>query len=254
MSEHTFYTVTLVTYLVLAALTFPLLLVVAAPYGRYADRSWQGPTLDNRLAWLVMEAPAAIVFALCFVFGAARDTTLARVFFLLWQSHYAYRAFIYPFTLRGRGKRMPLLIAASAFVFNVANGYLNGRYLFTFSGGYPDSWLRDPRFIAGVLLFYTGYVICRQSDAILRGLRRPGEAGYRIPSGGLFRYVAAPNYLGEIIQWGGWALATWSLPGLAFFLWVLANLVPRARAHRRWYRQTFPDFPPERRALVPGVW
>jgi protein-S-isoprenylcysteine O-methyltransferase Ste14 len=66
--------------------------------------------------------------------------------------------------------------------------------------------------------------------------------------------VAAPNYLGEIIQWGGWALATWSLPGLAFFVWVLANLVPRARAHQRWYRQRFADFPPERRALVPGVW
>ncbi|HEY7984012.1 MAG TPA: hypothetical protein VID73_07590, partial [Ktedonobacterales bacterium] len=127
MTETTLYQATLVIYLVLAALTFPLLLLVAAPYGRYADRPWQGPTLDNRLAWLLMEAPAAIVFALCFFVGAGHDTTVGRVFFLLWESHYLYRAFVYPFTLRGRGKRMPVLIAASAFVFNVANGYLNGR-------------------------------------------------------------------------------------------------------------------------------
>jgi 3-oxo-5-alpha-steroid 4-dehydrogenase 1 len=254
MNEHALYQATLITYLALAALTFPLLLVMAAPYGRYANRPWQGPTIDNRLAWLLMETPAAVVFALCFLLGAAGQTLVGNAFFVLWESHYVYRAFIYPFTLRGRGKRMPILIAASGFTFNVLNGYLNGRYLFSFSGGYPDGWLRDPRFIAGVLIFYAGYVICRQSDAILRGLRQPGESGYRIPTGGLFRFVTAPNYLGEIVQWGGWALATWSLPGLAFFLWVLANLVPRARAHRRWYRQTFPDFPPSRRALVPGVW
>ena len=52
----------------------------------------------------------------------------------------------------------------------------------------------------------------------------------------------------------GWALATWSLPGLAFAVWTVANLVPRARANHRWYRGRFPDYPKERRALVPGVW
>ncbi|HSM13639.1 MAG TPA: hypothetical protein VLA66_06195 [Thermoanaerobaculia bacterium] len=50
------------------------------------------------------------------------------------------------------------------------------------------------------------------------------------------------------------ALATWSLPGLAFALWTVANLAPRARSHHRFYRERFPGYPPERRALVPWIW
>jgi 3-oxo-5-alpha-steroid 4-dehydrogenase 1 len=254
MNEPTWYAIILVAYVATAALTFPLLIMVDAPYGRHVGKPWQGPTINNRLAWLVMESPAAVVFGICFVQGVYRDTTVARVFCLMWESHYLYRAFIYPFRLRGSGKHMPVLIAAFGFTFNVVNGYINGRYLFTFSGGYSNRWLLDPRFLLGALLFIAGMVICRHSDAVLRRLRQPGQSGYQMPRGGLFRWVSAPNYLGEIIEWGGWALATWSVPGWAFFLWVLANLVPRARAHHRWYHQHFPNYPAERRALLPGVW
>jgi len=81
-----------------------------------------------------------------------------------------------------------------------------------------------------------------------------GETGYKIPHGGLFERVSCPNYLGEIIEWSGWALATWCLPGLSFAVWTFANLAPRARAHHRWYRAKFPEYPEERKALIPGVW
>lgn len=39
--------------------------------------------------------------------------------------------------------------------------------------------------------------------------------------------------------------------GLVFVLFTLANLVPRAINSHRWYRATFPDYPPERKAIVP---
>jgi len=85
-------------------------------------------------------------------------------------------------------------------------------------------------------------------------LRRPQESGYKIPYGGLFRWVSCPNYLGEIVIWTGWAVTTWSLPGLAFALWTATNLIPRARANHRWYRNYFPDYPASRKALLPGLW
>ena len=75
--------------------------------------------------------------------------------------------------------------------------------------------------------------------------------GYVIPRGGMFRYVSAPNYLGEMMEWLGFAIATWSLTGLSFFVWTVANLGPRAFANHRWYKNRFPDYPPERRALIP---
>jgi len=111
---------------------------------------------------------------------------------------------------------MPLVILLMAFVFNSGNAYINGVYLYSLSGGYSLEWLANPRFIAGVGLFVIGYMINRQADRSLRLLRAPGEIGYKIPSGGLFNWVSCPNYLGEIIEWSGWAMATWSLAGLSF--------------------------------------
>jgi steroid 5-alpha-reductase/3-oxo-5-alpha-steroid 4-dehydrogenase 1 len=102
-----------------------------------------------------------------------------------------------------------------------------------------------------VALFVLGFSINLQADTILINLRQPGETGYKIPRGGLFRLVSCPNYLGELIEWTGWAIATWSLPGLAFAVWTAANLVPRALSHHRWYRDRFPDYPAERRAVIP---
>jgi 3-oxo-5-alpha-steroid 4-dehydrogenase 1 len=88
---------------------------------------------------------------------------------------------------------------------------------------------------------------------VLRALRAPGERGYKIPKGGLYEWVSCPNYLGEMIEWTGWALATWSVAGLAFAVYTIANLAPRAVAHHRWYRMQFPEYPPGRKAIIPFV-
>lgn len=172
--------------------------------------------------------------------------------FTLWQVHYVHRAFVFPFRTHC-GKPMTLLVAAFvALLVTAPYGYLNGRQLSHF-GEYPTSWLADPRFLAGCALFIAGFVINFQSDTILMKLRKPGETGHRLPRGGLFRWVSSPNYFGELVEWSGFALATWSLAGLAFAVWGAANLVPRALANHRWYRETFADYPGERRALIPGV-
>jgi 3-oxo-5-alpha-steroid 4-dehydrogenase 1 len=253
MSVDAFFDVLVIGWLTVAAVTCAALFFVAAPYGRHARSGW-GPAVENRLGWIVMEAPAALVFGAWFALGREADTTTALVFFGLWEVHYVHRAFIYPLGLRGRDKRMPVAVAGMAFLFNAVNGYLNGCYLFDLSGGYPNEWLGDPRFVAGLGLFLTGFMVNRQADHTLRTLREPGEGGYRIPVGGLYRWVSCPNYLGEIVEWTGWAVATWSLAGLAFAAWTAANLAPRAWAHHAWYRAHFADYPPERRALLPGLW
>jgi steroid 5-alpha-reductase/3-oxo-5-alpha-steroid 4-dehydrogenase 1 len=254
MPEMTFHRQLLAGFLAAAVVTFPILFFVAAPYGRFIGKPWQGPTMDNRLAWMLMELPAAVVFALTFFFGQYHSSLTSLLFLSLWQLHYIHRAFIYPLRLSGRNKRMPILIAAFSFCFNVINAYLNGQYLFTLSGGYPDSWLGDPRLLIGTGVFAAGYIINRQADQVLHKLRAPGESIYRVPRGGLFKWISSPNYLGEIVEWIGWAIATWSMPGLVFALWTMANLVPRARATHRWYKAHFPEYPPERRALLPGIW
>jgi 3-oxo-5-alpha-steroid 4-dehydrogenase 1 len=252
MSEKTAFDGLLIGWFVLAAVMFILLFFIVAPYGRHSRRGW-GYTVGNKLGWVLMETPSPVLFAVLFVLGYD-ITVMSIVFLVIWEAHYFHRAFIYPFGLRGQEKRMPLLMVSFGFIFNLMNGYLNGRYIFTFSGGYTTEWLTDPRFIIGMVLFVSGYIINRQSDQILRGLRQPGESGYKVAHQGLYRWISSPNYLGELVIWFGWALATWSLAGLAFAIWTMANLVPRARAHHAWYQTSFPDYPDERKALVPGLW
>ncbi len=253
MELNYLFNVLLAGWIIMAVAVFVFLLFVNAPYGRHARGSW-GPVVSDRLGWIVMEAPAALVFALYFIRGTAPRTAVSWVFLGMWEAHYIQRAFIYPLTMRGTGRRMAILVAGMGLFYNTVNACFSGFYLFTLSGGYSLGWLSDPRFILGAGLFLAGYVVNRQSDTMLRALRRPGESGYSIPQGGMFRYVSCPNYLGELAEWVGWAIATWSVPGLSFAIWTAANLAPRARAHDRWYREHFADYPPARKALLPGLW
>ena len=215
---------------------FIVLWFVPAPYGRHSRPGW-GPTLSARLGWMVMEFPAAAVVATFFLTSGMTSVPAALVFFLMWEIHYVQRAFVFPFLLAPGATRMPVVIAALAFVFNLINGCLQGGWLYRVSPGYPATWLRDPRFLIGAALFFAGMAVNWHSDAVLRKLPRSGESGYKLPRGGLFRWISCPNYAGEMVEWIGWAVATWSLAGAAFAFWTAANLIPRAVWHHRWYRE-----------------
>lgn len=138
------------------------------------------------------------------------------------------------------------------------------------------------------------------SDHILRTLRKPGESAYRIPrgraaphhpvpcrrdgdavvcccAGGMFELVSGANFLGEIVEWCGYALATWSLPAFAFAFFTACSIGPRAYHHHRCvtadatkasagpvamttgspllscrdYKQRFEDYPRSRAAIIP---
>ncbi|KQV06739.1 methyltransferase [Leifsonia sp. Root112D2] len=240
----------------LAVVTFVALCFIVAPYGGRHGRAGWGPTVPARVGWVIMEAPASILFLIFYLLGDHRGELVPIIFLVLWQAHYLQRAFVYPFLMRS-GSRMPVVVMLMAMAFNLLNTWVNARWISQY-GSYPASWLGDPRFWIGVVLFVGGYALNVTSDRILRRLRRSKTAGaatggYSIPQGGGYRFVSSPNYLGEIIEWTGWAIATWSIAGLAFALYTFANLAPRAMANHRWYQQTFDDYPAERKALIPYV-
>jgi steroid 5-alpha reductase family enzyme len=165
-----------------------------------------------------------------------------------------HRSFIYPFQIRVKpGDSTPLLVILMGSLYCGINGYLNGSYISNYADHLNEQWLTDPRFVLGVALFGFGYYLNKRSDSILRNLRASSTTGYQIPQGFAFRYVSMPNYLGEILTWTGFAIASWSLAGLSFVVFTMANLVPRALANHRWYREQFSNYPRERRAIFPFV-
>jgi len=252
MSEYSVYKILLTSIFALGLVIFPVLWITPAPYGRHNRPGW-GSQIKASLGWAIMESPAVIVFALCFALNNKKASILPLLFLIMWQTHYLHRTYVYPFLIRGRQKQMPVIIMVLALAFNAINGYLNGRYLYAFAPDYPPSWIGNPRFITGLVLFIVGFAINLHSDGVLRKLRRPSEKDYKIPYGGLFEHVSCANYFGEIVEWFGWAVATWSLSGLAFAFFTVSNLVPRAYKHHEWYVKEFPDYPRRRKAVIPFV-
>jgi 3-oxo-5-alpha-steroid 4-dehydrogenase 1 len=231
---------------------FPLLLKIPAPYGRHARKGW-GPTLPNRLGWILMELPALVVFIIFFFSGPVLPSGTTWLFFLIWIVHYTHRTFIYPLRTKTKKKKMPVVIVVFALFFNLVNGFLNGYFFGNVRPDYEFSWLIDPRFIAGLIVFISGMIINIKSDDILMALRKNNSNGYSVPYGRMFRYVSCPNFLGEIVEWFGFALMSWSLAALAFAIWTVFNLVPRAIDHHNFYKNTFRDYPADRKAVIPFI-
>jgi hypothetical protein len=252
MISEKIYFVLLYGWIIAAIVIFPVLLRVTAPYGRHTTNTW-GHTLSNRWAWFFMELPILFIFSWFFFKGNGEKGLPQYIFYGLFMAHYFHRVFIYPFRLKDNGKRMPLVIVAMALFFNFANGFFNGYWFGVLSPVYGNDWFTGWRFITGLILFIAGMYINISSDQILLNLRKGGKKGYYIPYGGLFGYVSSPNLLGEIIEWTGWAIMSWCLPSFSFALWTMANLVPRALDHHRWYKKRFPHYPVNRKALIPFI-
>ncbi|XP_044304321.1 3-oxo-5-alpha-steroid 4-dehydrogenase 2 [Varanus komodoensis] len=225
--------------------------------GAGADRAEKPPPprracLPARYAWFLQELPALLVPALLLALRSPpRLAPLGcRLLVGMFCGHYFHRTFIYPFLIRGRP--FPLKLLVSGVLFCIFNGFLQG-YHMIYCAEYPDDWCNDIRFTSGTVLFLFGMGINIHSDSLLRQLRKPGEQTYKIPQGGLFAYVSGANYFGEILEWFGYAIATWSLPALSFALFTLCCIGPRAYHHHRYYLRKFTSYPRSRKALIPFI-
>lgn len=248
-----------------AALAFAAVVAVAAwfvpsPYGRFSTARF-GLRLDPRLGWFLMELPATVVFLWAFLRGPRSFEPVPLVLAAIFLLHYANRGFAFPLRMRvprGATGSFGVLVVATGWLVTSVHGYLNGAFFSTHGAQLTPDWLTDPRFLAGLVVYYASYGLNIHSDGVLRDLRTREEVAagahvYRVPRGGLFRWVSCPSYLTELTAWAGFALLTWSLAGVFILAISAANLVPRAVATHAWYRERFPDYPPERRALVPFV-
>lgn len=239
-----------------AAFTILGSLFVQSPYGRFASDKY-GVNFSPRFGWWLMEIPATVVFLAFYLQGPRALELTPLVLGAIWLIHYGNRGWFFPLSIRATpGKRasFSLMVMAMGMFVTAIHGYLNATFFTEYAPHLTREWLIDPRFIAGVIVYYTGFGLILSSESIMRRLRAPdGSGGYKVPYGGAFRWVSSPQYLGELIAWAGFALMTWGLPGVMIFLISAGNLVPRAFATHRWYREKFPDYPADRKALIPYV-
>ena len=262
-----------------AVFTFFLTSQITAPYGKFqASKGW-GMLVPARLSWFIMESPNLFMpMVISYVYLGNWNSCYQRLqlhpanmcLFAMYQFHYIHRSIIYPlFRINGAcHKPMPVSVMLMAFSYCMWNGALQSLALLEVVQ-YPHDWLLEWNVGFGMVVYFIGFLINVRSDSILldlksstgmttpstakKGSSSPSER-YRIPYGGMFQYVSCANYWGEIVEWTGFALASWSLAGVAFAVFTFCNLAPRARRHHQWYRDTFPTYPPQRKAVIPFVW
>ena len=238
MSIANFY-IFLTIMAICAVIVFICLFFVDAGYGKFYDKKW-GPSVNNRLGWVLMESPVFFAMLALWYFSDRKGDVARLAFLLLFELHYFQRSFIFPMLIRGES-RMPVSIILMGVLFNTLNAFMQGGWIFYVSPAemYPPEWLHSVQFYAGTIVFFAGMFINLQSDSIIRHLRQPGDRAHYLPTAGMFRYVSSANYFGEVLEWTGFAILTLSWSGAVFALWTFANLAPRAaRIHKR-YEEEF---------------
>ena len=231
-----------------------------APYGKLgSERS--GLNLPPRLGWFLMELPATLSFVWFYIHGQNAQELVPMIFLGIWLVHYGNRGFIFPLLMRvakGSKGTFSIIVVVSGWLVTTLHGYLNAVFISHLSTHMTPEWLSDPRFIIGVAIYACGFLLNLQSDSIIRNLRsrdeiESGEKIYRVPEGGLFKYITNPSYFSELMSFTGFAIATWSLGAVFVLLVSAANLIPRAFQVHRWYQEKFPDYPSERKVIIPFI-
>jgi len=240
------------TMIVVAVATSITLYFVEAGYGILRTEKW-GKTINNKWAWFFMELPIFVAMIILWLCSPHKWNIVPLVFLIIFQSHYIQRTLIFPFLLKGKS-RMPIGIMCLGISFNILNAMMQGYWIF-YVAHIPGSealfvrvineggnWFCSWQFILGICLFISGYFVNLRSDYIIRHLRKdPNDTKHYFPKGFMFNHVTSANYFGELIEWLGFAILTWSVSGLVFFIWTFANLVPRANAIYKRYKKEFPE-------------
>ena len=217
-----------------------------APYGRHFNSEW-GITIDNKWGWFWMELPALVLMPVIILFSPVEKNGIIILIIGLWILHYFYRTILFPLKLKTKGKKIPLVIVISAFVFNLFNGFFVGYEI-----GNISQLNFGINTLIGLIIFFAGMYINRSSDNKLISLRKENKE-YQIPKGGMFKYISCPNHFGEIVEWIGFTIIVFNLGSLSFALWTAFNLIPRALNHHNWYINYFKEYPVKRKAIIPFI-
>ncbi|XP_059490244.1 polyprenol reductase [Neocloeon triangulifer] len=113
--------------------------------------------------------------------------------------------------------------------------------------------------IAAVGIFLWAFIHQYRTAVILADLRKDGKGKvvttkHRIPEGDWFEAVSSPHLLAEILMYLTLTMLLWNNTCWLFILvWVLVNQIETALLSHWWYKDTFKDYPKERRALIPWI-
>jgi very-long-chain enoyl-CoA reductase len=213
------------------------------------------PRAHNLLSYSV----ALLVFVA--VAGVRVATSAASVPFVvaiagaLWCLHFARRAAESAAVHRYGKPRVPISDVVTEYVYYWGFAAWNAFSLTSAGYGAPSTFL----VALGIGVFMLAELGNAKAHRMLRDLRPAGTTLRVIPRGFLFARVSCPHYLFEISSWVGFALVAQTWAAFAFLVVGAGILAAWAYTRHVAYRKDFDGqdgrelYPPERRALIPGI-
>lgn len=108
-------------------------------------------------------------------------------------------------------------------------------------------------------LFLYGWLYQFKSNLILAGLRK-NEAGkvvtekHLMPRGGYFETVSSPHMFFEVVMYVAlFGLLYTNITSFYILIWVISNQVHNALMTHKWNKETFKNYPKERKAIFPYI-
>eukprot|EP01101_Sappina_pedata_P013026 TRINITY_DN9337_c0_g1_i1.p1 TRINITY_DN9337_c0_g1~~TRINITY_DN9337_c0_g1_i1.p1 ORF type:complete len:314 (+),score=129.48 TRINITY_DN9337_c0_g1_i1:25-942(+) len=215
-----------------------------------------GPQISWKGVFLIEYFGPLLVYFLLylqpsFLYGPSNGHTLTQhIAFLCWSAHYIKRELETLFVHRFSHGTMPL-----SNLFKNCSYYWGNAIIVAYFVNHP-LFTEPPAVLLyiGLALFIVNELGNLYTHIILMNLRPAGSRERRIPRGFLFEYVSCPNYFCEIVAWIGFSLMTQSLASYIFTAMGAFQMVIWAQKKHSQYRKEFPDYPKNRKILVPFVY
>ena len=96
---HETFNIFLIAMSITALIVFIALFFVTAGYGKFTTAKW-GASVNNKIGWVLMESPVFIAMLLLWFFSPRRFMIAPFIMFLLFETHYFHRSFIFPLLLK----------------------------------------------------------------------------------------------------------------------------------------------------------
>lgn len=114
------------------------------------------------------------------------------------------------------------------------------------------------KLVCAFICLWSSYMQLK-TNFILANLRKSTHGDvvsleYKIPSEGLFKYIAGPLQFWEILIYLMLSVILWEASTYHYVtLWVIVNQAECAFLSHQWYRETFKNYPKERKIIIPYV-
>mmetsp|Transcript_18837 Transcript_18837/g.45266 ORF Transcript_18837/g.45266 Transcript_18837/m.45266 type:complete len:255 (-) Transcript_18837:87-851(-) len=219
---------------------------LALGYSKFRSAVDKSPEISSKTGFLVAYSTPLLVAAATYDAASAADTSLNMVVALS-AIHYLKRDLECLFLHKYSNGGMNVVTCAL-----ITQFYCLGTFVNVGSARVaPAPSLAIT--MAGLAIFSVGELGNLYHHYLLSTLRKPGEQGYKLPTGGLFGLVCCPHYLCEVI--GALGVAVCSNHVSPFLVWAAFNcyLLGRSASTMSWYRHRFgPEkLPPNWKRLLP---